>query len=48
MKTSRFIYDLTIYNLLFLSLLLASCYQPKVTMKTSVYDRGYSNFVREA
>ena len=48
MKTSRFIYDLTIYNLLFLSLLLASCYQPDVTMKTTVFDRGYSNFVREA
>ena len=29
-------------------LLLTSCYQPDVTMKTTVFDRGYSNFVREA
>ena len=51
MKKSKFIYHLpfTIYHLGFFgALLLTSCYQPNVTMKTSVYDRGYSNFVREA
>jgi len=45
MKKSRFIYDLTIYNLLFLSLLLTSCYQPKMVMKTVIEGEGYSNFV---
>ena len=43
MKTSRFIYDLTIYNLLFLSLLLTSCNLPDLKMHTIIHADGSCN-----
>ena len=46
MKTSKLVYGLrfTVYGLM-VALLLTSCYQPKVVMKTVIEGKGYSNFV---